>query len=165
MTELEILARNLKNYKIAYSLTEGELASKLGCSQTWVNQLLKGSMHPSFTMLEKISDLLGLCFADMFTLEPDQFGVLSDEETDIQKVNEANKDFLIEDLKLQIEQLKERNKTGKVYAIQKHGFLYIQKGDCELKVSGPRVRSITDDGIIVNLNLMVESISKEEETE
>lgn len=106
MTEKQILVRNIENYRISHKLTKLELSKKLGLGTSRITNLENiESDTPSWKLLEKLSTLMNKSFAELFTLDKEQFGIKEEPEDNqfYSKLLEA-KNNEIEGLRKQLSQ-------------------------------------------------------------
>ena len=106
MTDKEILIRNVENYRISHKLTKQELSKKLGFNQNMITMFETQEKYlPSWDFLSKLSNIMNMSFADMFTLDKEQFGIKEESEKNqfYSKLLEA-KDNEIEGLRKQLSQ-------------------------------------------------------------
>lgn len=106
MTEKEILIRNIENYRISHKLTKLELSKKLGLGTSRIANLENVETDtPSWKLLEKLSTLMNKSFAELFTLDKEQFGIKEEPEDNqfYSKLLEA-KNNEIEGLRKQLDQ-------------------------------------------------------------
>ncbi len=106
MTEKEILVRNIENYRISHKLTKLELSKKLGLGTSRITNLENvESDTPSWKLLERLSKLMNKSFAELFTLDKEQFGIKEEPEDNqfYSKLLEA-KNNEIEGLRKQLSQ-------------------------------------------------------------
>lgn len=106
MTEKQILVRNIENYRISHKLTKLELSKKLGLGTSRITNLENiESDTPSWKLLEKLSTLMNKSFAELFTLDKEQFGIKEEPEDNqfYSKLLEA-KNNEIEGLRKQLDQ-------------------------------------------------------------
>lgn len=106
MTEKEILIRNIENYRISHKLTKLELSKKLGLGTSRITNLENVETDtPSWKLLEKLSTLMNKSFAELFTLDKEQFGIKEEPEDNqfYSKLLEA-KNNEIEGLRKQLDQ-------------------------------------------------------------
>lgn len=66
---LEKLGLNLKKYRLDASLTQEELAERVGIHPTYVGKLEGGKNNPSVKMLFKISRAIGVKLSDLFDFD------------------------------------------------------------------------------------------------
>lgn len=108
MTDKEILIRNVENYRISNKLIKQELSKKLGFNPSMITILETQEKYlPSWDFLSKLSILMNKSFAEMFTLDKEQFGIKDKEDNQyLSKILEA-KNNEIEGLRKQLSQKSE----------------------------------------------------------
>jgi DNA-binding XRE family transcriptional regulator len=100
MKEMDVFIRNLKNLAIDQKLKQGDLAKKLGVTQTCVNLILNQKQNVSMAFALKVCDAFGVTMQQMFTPDPKQFGIKED-------IQDSNKDAIIQFQQSQIESLED----------------------------------------------------------
>ena len=66
----EVLAANLKHYRLAASMSQEELAHRADIDRTYVSSLERGRYSASVDMLESLSAALGIEAALLLTIPP-----------------------------------------------------------------------------------------------
>jgi len=65
----DLLAKNMKMYRIAQGFTQAYLAEKVDTSTHYIGMIENKSKFPSPEMMERIADALGIDTADLFITE------------------------------------------------------------------------------------------------
>ena len=100
MTQLNNIGINIKVYRKANKLSQGQLAEKLGVHLTHISRIENGKYKPSIDDLIKLSDIFELSIDDIVKGKTDEKQV----EEDLQKTP------LYEKIKM-VEQLAEQDKN------------------------------------------------------
>ena len=156
MTEKEILVRNIENYRISHKLTKLELSKKLGLGTSRITNLENiESDTPSWKLLEKLSTLMNKSFAELFTLDKEQFGIKEESEDNqfYSKMLEA-KNSEIEGLRKQLSQ-KTEDAALKVVVNRTSQECTLYKGDKESDVQV--IRLIPERGS-VHIDVPINSV-------
>ena len=66
----EVLATNLKHYRLAASMSQEELAHRADIDRTYVSSLERGRYSASVDMLESLSAALGIEATLLLTIPP-----------------------------------------------------------------------------------------------
>ena len=156
MTEKEILVRNIENYRISHKLTKLELSKKLGLGTSRITNLENvESDTPSWKLLERLSTLMNKSFAELFTLDKEQFGIKEEPEDNqfYSKLLEA-KNNEIEGLRKQLSQNTESD-VLKVVVNRTSQECTLYKGDKESDVQV--IRLIPERGS-VHIDVPINSV-------
>lgn len=156
MTEKEILVRNIENYRISHKLTKLELSKKLGLGTSRITNLENvESDTPSWALLDKLSKLMNKSFAELFTLDKEQFGIKEEPEDNqfYSKLLEA-KNNEIEGLRKQLDQ-KTDDAALKVVVNRTSQECTLYKGDKESDVQV--IRLIPERGS-VHIDVPINSV-------
>ena len=156
MTEKEILVRNIENYRISHKLTKLELSKKLGLGTSRITNLENvESDTPSWKLLERLSTLMNKSFAELFTLDKEQFGIKEEPEDNqfYSKLLEA-KNNEIEGLRKQLSQ-KADDAALKVVVNRTSQECTLYKGDKESDVQV--IRLIPERGS-VHIDVPINSV-------
>lgn len=156
MTEKEILVRNIENYRISHKLTKLELSKKLGLGTSRITNLENvESDTPSWKLLEGLSKLMNKSFAELFTLDKEQFGIKEEPEDNqfYSKLLEA-KNNEIEGLRKQLSQ-KADDAALKVVVNRTSQECTLYKGDKESDVQV--IRLIPERGS-VHIDVPINSV-------
>lgn len=65
----EEFIKNLKFYREKFNITQAQLAEKCDCSNGLIGSIESGKSRPSFDMIIKMADALGIHPADLFFRE------------------------------------------------------------------------------------------------
>lgn len=154
MTEKEILVRNIENYRISHKLTKLELSKKLGLGTSRITNLENvESDTPSWKLLEGLSKLMNKSFAELFTLDKEQFGIKPEDNQFYSKLLEA-KNNEIEGLRKQLSQ-KADDAALKVVVNRTSQECTLYKGDKESDVQV--IRLIPERGS-VHIDVPINSV-------
>lgn len=156
MTEKEILVRNIENYRISHKLTKLELSKKLGLGTSRITNLENvESDTPSWKLLEGLSKLMNKSFAELFTLDKEQFGIKEEPEDNqfYSKLIEA-KNNEIEGLRKQLSQ-KADDAALKVVVNRTSQECTLYKGD---KESGVQVIRLIPERGSVHIDVPINSV-------
>lgn len=156
MTEKEILVRNIENYRISHKLTKLELSKKIGLGTSRITNLENvESDTPSWKLLEGLSKLMNKSFAELFTLDKEQFGIKEEPEDNqfYSKLLEA-KNNEIEGLRKQLSQ-KADDAALKVVVNRTSQECTLYKGDKESDVQV--IRLIPERGS-VHIDVPINSV-------
>ena len=100
INQLDIFVRNLKNIINDRDIKINNLAQKMGVSGPLVSNVLSGAQTPSIKFILKVSEVLNITVAELFTPDIRQFPVKQD-------IEEANLAEIIEMQRAQIASLEE----------------------------------------------------------
>lgn len=156
MTDKEILIRNVENYRISHKLTKQELSKKLGFNQNMITMFETQEKYlPSWDFLSKLSNIMNMSFAEMFSLDKEQFGIKEEPEDNqfYSKLLEA-KNNEIEGLRKQLDQ-KAEDAALKVVVNRTSQECTLYKGDKESDVQV--IRLIPERGS-VHIDVPINSV-------
>lgn len=88
----------ISEFRKKKDLKQGELATTLGISQTYLSQIEKNKKEPSLSLLREISNIVGVSLPLMFFLAIDSEDIPPSKKTFFEKIYPLTKDLIIENL-------------------------------------------------------------------
>lgn len=105
MNDEKYFIRNLKNYMTENKLSQTEMGRKMSVAQATINNIVNEKFKISMHIVHKFCEVSGMTIAQAFSPDPKQFGGAV--EGDVQ---DGNAVAMMELMKKQMEELKEKNK-------------------------------------------------------